>query len=291
MRFAGTFTALITPFHKGALDEKALRKLIQFQIRSGVSGLVPCGSTGEAAALEPGEYRRIVEITVEESNGKVPVVPGVGTNSTDKTILQIKSVEKLGVDGLLVLVPYYSKPTQEGLYKHYAAVAKATKLPIVVYNIPGRTAVNLLPDTLARLAYKFSNIVATKDATGSLDQVAAVLSACPYKFTVLSGDDALTVPMMSIGARGVISVTSNLYPRAMAKMTAAALQEDYRSARRWHAKIYPVVKALFVETNPIPIKAAMKTAGFGDGKPRLPLTPLTPQGKKVLTAALKAAKL
>ena len=291
MRFAGTFTALITPFKNGALDENALRKLIRFQIRSGVSGLVPCGSTGEAAALEPDEYRRVIEITVEESNGKVPVVPGMGTNSTAKTVAQVKAVQKLGVDGLLVIVPYYSKPTQEGLYKHYAAVAKASKLPIVVYNIPGRTAINLLPETLARLANNFSNIVATKDATGSVDQVAAVLAACPYDFTVLSGDDALTVPMMSIGARGVVSVTSNLYPRAMAKMTASALQDDFRSARRWHAKIFPIVKALFIETNPIPIKAAMKSAGYGDGKPRLPLTPMTTPSRKAMTAALKKAKL
>ena len=291
MRFAGTFTALITPFKNGALDEAALRRLIRFQIRSGVSGLVPCGSTGEAAGLDPEEYRRVIQITVEEAAGKVPVVPGVGTNSTAKTVVQAKAVEKLGVDGLLVIVPYYTKPTQEGLYRHFAAVAKAVNLPIVVYNIPGRTSINLLPPTLARLAKGFSNIVATKEASGSLDQVAAVLSACPYSFTVLSGDDALTVPMMSLGARGVISVTSNLYPRQMSKMTAAALQENYRAARHWHAKLFPVMKALFVETNPIPIKSAMKDAGYGDGKPRLPLTPITAAAKKSLDAVLKAAKL
>ncbi|PCI40731.1 MAG: 4-hydroxy-tetrahydrodipicolinate synthase [Elusimicrobia bacterium] len=290
MRFAGTFTALITPFKNGAVDEKALRKLIRFQIRSGISGLVPCGSTGEAAALDPDEYQRVIEITVEEARGKVPVVPGVGTNGTAKTITQTKAVEKLGVDGLLVIVPYYNKPTQDGLYNHFAAVAKAVKLPIVVYNIPGRTAINLAPDTLARLAKKYSNIVATKEASGSLDQVAEVLSKCPYEFTVLAGDDGLVVPMMSIGARGVISVTSNLYPRAMSKMTAAALQDDFRTARRLHAKIFPVVKALFLETNPIPIKDAMKTAGYGDGKPRLPLLPLTAPSRKKMRAVLKATK-
>jgi len=280
---------LVTPFKKGKLDEAALRRMIRFQLRSGTSGLVPCGSTGEAATLSDEEYRRVIGITVEEAKGKVPIVPGVGTNSTSKAVAMAKVVQSLGADALLVLVPYYIKPTQEGMFRHFRAVAKAVKLPMVVYNIPGRTGANLLPATLARLAKTCKNIVATKEASGSLDQVSEVLSLCPAGFTVLSGDDALTVPMMAVGAKGVISVVSNILPRESAGMVEAALQGDFTAARKMHFRLFPVIKALFIETNPIPVKAAAKMAGHCAAEPREPLTLITAASRRILAKTIRDA--
>lgn len=289
MRLAESFTALVTPFKRGKLDEAALRRMIRFQIASGTSGLVPCGSTGEAATLREDEYRRVVEITVEEAKGRIPIVPGVGTNSTEKAVAAARLAEGLGADALLVLVPYYNKPTQEGIYSHFRAVARAVRVPIVVYNIPGRTGVNLKPAVLARLARSCRNITATKEASGSLDQVSEIINLCPRGFTVLSGDDSLTVPMMSVGAKGVISVIANILPRETARMCAAALQGDFVAARKLHLRLYPVVKALFVETNPIPVKAAAKMAGLCGDQPRAPLTPITPASRRFLARAIRNA--
>ncbi|MFH1726142.1 MAG: 4-hydroxy-tetrahydrodipicolinate synthase [Elusimicrobiota bacterium] len=289
MRLSGSFTALITPFASGRLDEAALRRLIRFQLRSRTSGLVPCGSTGEAATLRPEEYRRVIEIAVKEAAGRIPVVPGVGTNSTDKTVAAAREVAALGADALLVIVPYYNKPTQEGLFRHFRTVARSVRLPIVVYNIPGRTGVNLAPATLARLASVCPNVVATKEASGSLDQVSEILSLCPAGFTVLSGDDSLTIPMMSIGAKGVVSVLANILPIPTARMCAAALRGDFTAARKLHHKLFPVIKALFLETNPIPVKAAVQMAGLGGGAPRAPLTPITSANRRLLAAAIREA--
>ena len=290
MKLHRSITALVTPFRGEKLDEAALRRLVRFQLRSGTSGLVPCGSTGEAAVLRPEEARRVVSIAVEEARGKAPVIAGVGTNDTAKAVAGAREAARLGADALLVLVPYYNKPTQEGMYQHFRAVARAAKKPVVVYNIPGRTGANLAPATLARIAAACRNVVAVKEAAGSLDQVSEILSLMPG-FTVLSGDDGLTVPMMSVGAKGVVSVASNVFPREMARMTAAAAKGDFRTAGKLHLRLFPAFKALFLETNPIPVKAAAKLLGFGDGNPRLPLTPMTPAARTAMLAAFRKAGL
>ncbi|MBI5598088.1 MAG: 4-hydroxy-tetrahydrodipicolinate synthase [Elusimicrobia bacterium] len=291
MKLSGSITALITPFRNGSLDEAAFSRLVAFQLRSRTSGLVPCGSTGEAATLAQDEFRRVVELAVEGTRGRVPVIAGVGSNDTAKAVHLARDARSAGADALLVLVPYYNKPTQEGMYRHFEAVAKAAPLPIVAYNIPGRTGVNMAPATLARIAHNIPSVVAVKEASGSLDQVSEILTLCPKGFTVLSGDDSLTVPMMSVGAKGVISVLSNLLPRETAQMTAAALRGDFKKAAALHLRLFPLVKSLFVETNPIPVKAAASMMGFGSDAPRLPLTPATAATRAALKAAWKKAGL
>jgi 4-hydroxy-tetrahydrodipicolinate synthase len=291
MRFSGSITALVTPFDGRAVDEAALRRLVRFQLLNGTAGLVPCGSTGEAATLHINEYRRVVEVVADEAAGRVPVIAGVGSNDTEKAVVLAKAARDAGADALLVLVPYYNKPTQEGMYRHFGAVAKAVPLPTVAYNIPGRTAVNMAAATLVRIAAAFPNVVAVKEASGSLDQVSETLALAPKGFTVLSGDDSLTVPMMAIGAKGVISVLSNVAPKESAKMVAAALAGDFKAAAAWHLRLLPAMKALFVETNPIPVKAAAEMLGFGSAEPRLPLTPATAATRAALKAAFKKAGL
>ena len=292
MRFAGSYVALATPFTKsGALDDDALRRLVRGQLRAGTAGLVPCGSTGEAATLSHEEYRRVVALTLEESRGLLPVIAGVGTNATAKAVELAREAESLGADALLVLAPYYNKPTQEGLFQHFRAVARNTRLPVIVYNIPGRTAVNLLPQTLLRIAADCPNVTAVKEASGSIDQASEIVAGAPKGFAVLSGDDSLTVPMMAVGASGVISVAANVAPKETAAMCAAALAGDFKKARGLHLKLFPLVKALFVETNPIPVKAALEMMGLCGGTPRLPLTPLTAVNRPLLRRELAACGL
>ncbi|MBI2362945.1 MAG: 4-hydroxy-tetrahydrodipicolinate synthase [Elusimicrobia bacterium] len=291
MKLSGSITALVTPFLNGSIDEAAFLRLVAFQLKSGTAGLVPCGSTGEAATLSPEEFRRVVELAVTGSRGRVPVIAGVGSNDTAKAVHLARDARDAGADALLVLVPYYNKPTQEGMFRHFEAVAKATPLPIVAYNIPGRTGVNLAPATLARIAHNIPSVVAVKEAAGSLDQVSEVLTLAPKGFTVLSGDDSLTVPMMAVGAKGVVSVLSNVLPKEVAQMTAAALRGDFKRAAALHLALFPLVKALFVETNPIPVKAAAAMLGFGSDAPRLPLTPATAATRAALKAAWKKAGL
>jgi len=292
MRWEGSYVALVTPFDsEGRLDEESYRALIRRQIRAGTAGLVPCGSTGEAAALSHEEYRRCLEIGLEESRGDVPVVAGVGTNSTWKTVEAVREAESLGVDALLALAPYYNKPTQEGLYQHFRAVARATRLPVIVYNIPGRTAVNIAPKTLARLAKDCPNVVAVKEASGSLDQASEIMILTSGKLTILSGDDNLTLPLLSIGARGVISVVANVAPKETQALCAAFLKGDAKKARALHLELFPLIKALFLETNPIPVKAALGMMGLCRPEPRLPLTPLSDEYKPALKKALKDAGL
>ena len=289
MPFQGCLTALVTPFQKdGSLDEPAFRRLVRLQLKGSVSGLVPCGSTGEAATLTHEEYRRLIELTLAESQGAVPVVAGVGTNATWKAIELAREAETLGADALLLLAPYYNKPTQEGLFAHLAAVARGTRLPVILYNIPGRTAVNVQPETIARLAAACPNLVAVKEAAGSLDQVSEILVRAPRGFTVLSGDDSLTLPMMSVGARGVISVVSNIAPKAAAALCAHALAGENAKARALHLKLFPLIKALFLETNPIPVKAALEMLYICRAEPRLPLTPLTAPARAALRREMKA---
>ena len=291
MKLSGSITALVTPFKGAGLDEQALERLVRFQIRSGTSGLVPCGSTGEAATLSLEEFRRVVSLTAACARGRVPVIAGVGSNDTAKAVHLARDARDAGADALLVLVPYYNKPTQEGMFRHFEAVAKAAPLPIVAYNIPGRTGVNMSPATLARIAHNIPAVVAVKEAAGSLDQVSEILTLCPKGFTVLSGDDSLTVPMMAVGAKGVVSVLSNVLPREVSRMTAAALRGDFKTAAAMHLRLFPLVKALFVETNPIPVKAAASMLGFGSETPRLPLTPAAATTRAALRAAWKKAGL
>lgn len=287
----GCWTALATPFtKKGAVDEAALRKLVRYQLDGGVAGLVACGSTGEAATLTHDEYRRVIEVVLQESQGRVPVMAGVGTNATWKALELARECEALGVDALLVLCPYYNKPTQDGIHEHFGAVALATRLPIVIYNIPGRTAVNMLPKTIARLAKDFPNIVAVKEAAGSLDQVSEILALTKTSrpdFIVLSGDDSLTLPMMSVGARGVVSVLSNIAPRETQRLCDLFLEGKTGEAAKLHLRLFPVIKSLFIETNPIPVKAALAMLKICDEGLRLPLTTLTAAGRPALKDALK----
>jgi len=288
MKFEGSYVALATPFDsEGRLDESAYRDLIRRQIVGTSAGLVPCGSTGEAATLTHEEYRRCVELACEESRGDVPVIAGVSGNATWKAVEQAREAETLGADALLLLAPYYNKPTQEGLYQHFRAVARESRLPVVAYNIPGRCAVNIAPKTIARLVKDCPNILAVKEASGSLDQVSEILSLVPPSFTVLSGDDSLTLPMMAVGARGVISVVANVAPKETQALCAAFLKGDVKKARALHLKLFPLVKALFVETNPIPVKAALAMMGLCRPEPRLPLTPLSKEARPALKKALK----
>jgi 4-hydroxy-tetrahydrodipicolinate synthase len=284
--FEGTLTALITPFRDGQIDEPALRGLIERQIEAGIDGLVPCGSTGESATLSHEEHNRVVEITVEAVAGRVPVVAGTGSNSTREAIELTAHAKAAGADGALLLSPYYNKPTQDGIYAHYAAIAEACALPLIVYNIPGRTASNIAPETIGRLA-RLDYIVGVKEASGSLDQMSHVVAECPEEFAVLSGDDALTLPLMAIGGKGVISTSSNVVPGPMTELVQRAARGETADARRIHYALLPLFDVLFCETNPIPVKAACALMGLCDDEIRLPLTPITPPSRARLERALK----
>ncbi|HYM38142.1 MAG TPA: 4-hydroxy-tetrahydrodipicolinate synthase [Nitrospiraceae bacterium] len=284
--FHGSLVAIVTPFKKGKVDEKALGDLIDWQIAQGTHGIVPCGTTGESATLTHEEHERVVAFTIEAAKGRVPVIAGSGSNSTDEAITLTRHAKKSGADGALLITPYYNKPTQEGLYRHYKAVAEAVDLPIVLYNIPGRTSVNMLPPTVARLS-SIKNIVAIKEGSGSLQQVSDILQACGERMVVLSGDDALTLPMMAVGAKGVITVTANIAPKDMAKMTDAFEAGKLAEARKLHYKMSPLFAALFYETNPIPVKEALGMMGKCAAELRLPLCPMAADTREKLTRALK----
>lgn len=278
--FRGCGTALITPFQAdGSLDEAAIRRLVRFQIKEGIDFLVPAGSTGEAATLKPDEQLHLIAIVVEEARQagagrRVPVLAGAGGNNTATVIEMARAVEKLGVDGILSVSPFYNKPTQEGLFQHFAAIAKAVSVPLVPYNVPGRTGSNIEPATLLRLA-KIDNIVAVKEASGNLGQIGAILAEAPAGFAVLSGDDALTLPLLALGGHGLISVASNEIPGPMTELVRLALNGDFAAARRLHYRYLPLMEANFIETNPIPVKAAMARMGFCQEVYRLPLVPLS----------------
>lgn len=289
MKIQGCFTAIVTPFRNGRVDFGALKRIVRYQVENGISGLAPCGSTGEAATLSPEEYLAVIKTVVAAAGGKIPVVPGVGTNSTAKSVEMARKVSALGVDGLLAIVPYYNKPTQDGMTAHFSAIAKATRLPIILYNIPGRTGVNMLPATVLGLRKKFKNIAGIKEASGSLDQVSEILNGADGEFALMSGDDSLTLPMMSVGARGVISVVSNVAPAQASRMCGVFLGGDPAGAARLHHELFPLIKALFVETNPIPVKYAVSLLGLCKPEPRLPLTPLAGKNRESLKKALAAA--
>lgn len=288
--FSGSLVAIVTPFRNGRVDERALGELIEFQIANGTDGIVPCGTTGESATLTHDEHQQVVAFTVEAARGRVPVIAGSGSNSTDEAIILTKHAKTIGADAALLITPYYNKPTQEGLFQHYKAVAQAVDLPLVLYNIPGRTSVNMLPSTVARLT-AFRNIVAIKEGSGSVGQVSDLLTLCEDRITVLSGDDALTLPMMALGAKGVITVTANLVPADMAALVNAAAAGRFDEARSWHYKLCPLFTALFYETNPIPVKEALAMMGKIDGGLRLPLCPMVSENRTKLSQVLKEYNL
>ncbi len=283
--FKGAITALVTPMKDGMVDEEKLRNLVEFQINNGISALVPCGTTGEAATLSYEEHMRVIEIVVEQSNKRVPVIAGTGSNSTHETIYLTEFAKKVGCDAALVVTPYYNKPTQKGLYEHFKAVADAVDIPIVLYNVPGRTSVNMLPDTVIKLS-KIKNIVAVKEASGSLDQVSEIIAGVSPDFDVLSGDDSLTIPMMALGAKGVISVASNIIPKEVSQMVDLWLKGDIAAARDLHLKLFPLFKGIFIETNPIPVKKALYLMGIIENDIRLPLVEMTPEGTEKLRKIL-----
>ena len=288
--FSGSLVAIVTPFSNGKFDERTLEDLIEFHITNGTHGIVPCGTTGESATLTPEEHERVVAVTVEVVNKRIPVIAGTGSNSTDEAITFTKHAKAVGADGALLITPYYNKPTQEGLFRHFEAVAKAVELPQILYNIPGRTSVNMLPATTARLSH-IPSIVGIKEGSGSLQQVSEIIHRSKQDFLVLSGDDPLTLPMMALGGKGVITVTANVAPTDMAHMVTAALKGDYEQAQKFHYKLTPLFSALFLETNPIPVKAALAMMGKMSEEVRLPLTPLADDYRPQLKEALQQAKV
>jgi 4-hydroxy-tetrahydrodipicolinate synthase len=284
--FSGSIVAIVTPFRKGRVDERALGDLIEFQIANGTHGIVPCGTTGESATLSHDEHERVVSFTVEAVRRRIAVIAGAGSNSTEEAVRLTRHAKAAGADAALLITPYYNKPMQEGLFRHYKTVAEAVDLPIVLYNIPGRTSVNMTPATVARLS-GIRNIVAIKEGSGSVQQASEILAACGDRITVLSGDDPLTVPMMALGAKGVITVTANLVPREMAAMVNAYLAGQLDEAKRLHYKLSPLFAALFYETNPIPVKEALAMMGKIDGEIRLPLSPMASDTHEKLSRVLK----
>ncbi len=279
--FSGAFTALVTPFKNGEVDVEALESLVEFQIRQGIDGLVPCGTTGETPALSEEEDRLVVETVVRVANGWVPVIAGTGSNSTDMAIKYTRMAEKAGADGSLQVAPYYNKPTQEGLFRHFSAIAESTSLPLILYNIPGRTSVTLSAETTARLA-EIPNIVGIKDSTLSMNMVSDMKRLCGDDFDILSGDDPMTLPMMSLGGKGVISVASNVAPAAVSEMVKALNSDDFERARELHYELLPLFRALFLETNPIPVKAAASLLGLCSDEMRLPLVPMSGENLRKL---------
>src|SRR5436309_9882108 len=284
--FQGSFVALVTPFRNGRLDEAKVRELVEFHVSHGTDGIIPCGTTGESPTLSHDEHKRVVEIVVETAGRRLPVVAGTGSNSTAEAIDLTRHAERAGARGALVVNPYYNKPTQEGLYRHFRAVAESVALPILVYNIQGRTAVNVETDTMARLARDCKNIVGVKEASGSLDQMSQVIVACGPDFAVISGDDNITLPLMAIGGRGVISVIANIVPRETSDMVHAALEGDWKRARDLHYRLFPLARAAFLETNPIPIKEAMAMAGMIEPEFRLPMCRMSDANRERLRAIL-----
>ena len=285
--FEGSIVAMVTPFRDGKVDEVKIRELVQFHVKNGTDAIVPCGTTGESPTLSHAEHKRVVEVTIEAAAGRIPVVAGTGSNSTAEAIDLTQHAKKAGADGVLMVCPYYNKPTQAGLVAHYKAVAAAVDIPIIMYNIPGRTGVNMLTETVAALA-GLPNIVGMKEASGSLEQMTEVISLCGDRLTVVSGDDTLTLPLMAVGGKGVISVVANIVPKETAEMTRAALNGDWKRAKELHLRLFPLCKAMFYETNPIPVKTAMQLLGRLNGELRLPLCPMSQANRDKLQKALQA---
>ena len=273
--FSGSMVALVTPFKEGKVDEKKLRELVSFHIKNGTDILVPCGTTGESATLSFEEHEKVVEVVIDEAKGKVPVIAGTGSNNTAEALKLTKHAKEAGADGALVITPYYNKPTQRGMYLHFEKIAKEVDIPIVLYNVPGRTSINLLPETVAKLS-KIKNIVGIKEASGDLKQASDIARLCGDKFDLISGDDFVVLPMLALGGKGVISVVANLVPAQMSALVDEFKKGNLTKAKEIHYKLFPLCKAMFLETNPIPVKTAMALQGLLDTPElRLPLSPMS----------------
>jgi len=280
----GSMVALVTPVKKGKIDWDTLKKLLDWHLAEGTDAIVPCGTTGEAATMSHEEHKSVMSFVIDYVNGRVPVIPGAGSNATSEAVELIHHAKKSGADAVLVVTPYYNKPTQEGLFRHYEFLAKKVDIPIVLYNVPGRTGVSISPETVARLA-KIENIIAIKEASGSLEQASRIMQLCDL--TLLSGEDSLNLPLLSIGAKGVISVVANVAPNDMHNLVFSYLNGDTEKAKELHYKLYPLAKTLFIETNPIPVKTALEMMGMISAEFRLPLCEISPNNKKELEQALK----
>jgi len=286
--FKGSFVALVTPFRKGRVDKEKYKQLIEFHIKNNTDGIVPCGCTGEAATLSHDEQKALITFVVKTVRKRIPVVAGTGSNSTKEALALTSHAKRAGCDGVLLITPYYNKPTPEGQYRHYSTIANKVNIPIMLYNVPGRTGVSILPETVARLS-KVKNIVAIKEASGSLDQVSRILSLCDI--TVMSGDDSLTLPMMAIGAKGVVSVVANIVPGKVHDLTNAFLSGNIERSREIHFEILDLCKAMFIETNPIPVKTALKNMRMLNGDLRLPLCEMRTENQKALRSVLRRYRL
>jgi len=285
--FRGTFTALVTPFRNGSIDVSAFQTLIETQIAAGISGVVAIGTTGESPTLSRDERQQVIRLTVATANKRCVVIAGTGSNATEHAVADTKTAEKLGVDGALLVAPYYNKPSQEGLFRHFKAIAEATSLPIILYNIPGRCSVDITPETVVRLAKDCRNIVSIKEASGSVDRVSDLRRRLPESFTILSGDDSLTLPFMSVGAAGVVSVASNLFPAEVCALVRACESGDFKSAATLHRKLLPLFKDLFIEPNPVPVKTALGWRGTMSGDVRLPLCEMSDANQATLRKTLE----
>ncbi|MEI8350004.1 MAG: 4-hydroxy-tetrahydrodipicolinate synthase [Candidatus Omnitrophota bacterium] len=285
--FKGSMVAIVTPFKNDSVDEKVFKKLIEFHIANGSSAIVPCGTTGESSTLTYEEHERIIEVAIETAKKRITIIAGTGANSTQEAIMLTKHAAASGADASLQVAPYYNRPTQQGLYEHFKAVAESVPIPIILYNIPSRTGVNIEPETIARLAGKCKNIVAVKEASGNLEQMSRVKLLCGKTFDLLSGDDALTLPVLSIGGTGIISVVANIVPKDVANLVQAFEKGDIAGAIQWHYKLLPLVKAMFLETNPIPVKTAMGLMGLCEPDARLPLCAMSNENLEKLKKALK----
>ncbi len=289
--FEGSFVAIVTPFKDGKVDAKAFQELLEFHIANGTNGIVPCGTTGESATLTHEEHNEVVKIAVDVCKGKIPVLAGTGSNSTREAIALTQSAQKIGADGSLLITPYYNKPAQQGLYEHFAAIAKETDLPIILYNVPGRTSVNLLPETVARLNNDCKNVIGIKEASGSLTQISDVIAQCGEDFILLSGDDALLWPILAIGGKGVISVSANLVPAQMADLCAKACSANMGEAKKLHYQLMDLNNAMFIETNPVPVKTALALMGKISPELRPPLSKLSDEHVAQLKSVLKKYSL
>lgn len=286
-QFHGAFTALVTPFKDGKIDEEAFRKHIEWQIEQGINGLVPCGTTGESATLTHEEHEDVIRICVEQAKKRVPVIAGAGSNNTREAIRLTRFAKEIGADAALLITPYYNKPTQEGLYQHFKAIAAEAPMPIIMYNVPGRTGCNMLPATVARIAHDVPDVVGIKEATANLIQISDVVEQCPAGFQVLSGDDFTVLPILAVGGCGVISVTSNVAPAMMSQLCKAFRSGDIQEAQRLHFALAPLSRAMFLETNPLAVKTSLALMGFQQLEFRLPLTPLQPTNLERLTQVLQ----
>ena len=285
--FRGTFTALVTPFRNGSIDVSAFQTLSETQIAAGISGVVAIGTTGESPTLSHDEREQLIRLTVATANKRCLVIAGTGSNATEHAVADTKMAEKLGADGVLLVAPYYNKPSQEGLFRHFKAIAESTSLPIILYNIPGRCSVDIMPETVVRLAKECRNIVSIKEASGSVERVSDLGRRLPESFTILSGDDSLTLPFMSVGATGVVSVASNLFPAEVCALVRACESGDFKSAATLHRKLLPLFKALFIEPNPVPVKTALGWRGAMSGEVRLPLCEMSEANQASLRKTLE----